>query len=111
MKDKIKDLLFEISYLIPVFILHIMVGSKFAESDFEKVSLIFLMIPLSLCVGVSLVNVVRKIMDFKSYLQTRKIARVTGLDLCSKCKGEGWLDWIEQIKGKEVRSNNDQIFP
>lgn len=109
MKQRLRKLIFEVSYIIPVFVLNAMLWSKFAESDFEKLTLLLFSIPLSWCVGISVVSFIKQIIEFKSYLKTRKYRRVTGIDICPKCNGIGWLDWVEQIKGKnEVRSGNGE---
>jgi hypothetical protein len=112
MKQRLQKLLFEISYVIPVIMLNIMTWTKFAKTDSEVMYLLLLGLPLSICLGISIANLVRSIIDFKIFLKKRKEGRITGLDICPKCKGEGWIDWVEQITGKkEVRSSNDQIFP
>lgn len=107
MKQRLKKIMFEVSYIIPIFVLHAMIWTKFAESDFEKIALLAFIFPLSCSVGTSIVSLTKQIIDFKDYLKTREHRRVTGIDICPKCNGVGWLDWVEQIKGKnEVKSGN-----
>jgi hypothetical protein len=107
MKTRIKKLVFEGSYIIPVIILNIMIWIEIFN-DNRRVILLLLSIPLSFCVGISAVNFIKEIVDFKLYLKTRDQQRVTGLDICPKCKGSGWLDWVEQITGKRGVVSKDE---
>jgi hypothetical protein len=109
MKSRIKDLIFEGLYLLPVIILNILIWTEIEEESNRKILLFLLSIPLSCCIGISAVNFIRKVIDFKRYFQTRDERRLTGLDVCPKCKGVGWVDWVEQITGKkEGRIRNEQ---
>lgn len=106
MKQRIKNLIFDISYLVPLVIIQIMSLTKlFGEGFFPL--LFILNIPLSFCFGISLANVLKNIMELKRFLKIRKKARLMGLDVCPKCLGVGWLDWVEQITGKKEGNITD----
>ena len=109
MRTRIKKLIFEVTYLIPVFILNYMILTEMFSSDKEKLSSAVMTIMLSACIGVSMTNLIKEIQEFILYLRTRKDRRTTALDICPKCKGVGWVDWVEQITGKkEGRIRNEQ---
>lgn len=108
MKTRIKNIIVEGSYLLPVIILDIMLIMKIPESDNERALFVILSIPICFCVGISSVRFIKEISEFRYYLKMRKEYRLTGLDICPKCRGVGWIDWIEKITGKkEVTSRNE----
>ena len=60
----------------------------------------FITILVSICIAVMVADLINNIGEFRYFLKQRKEARIVGLTICPKCKGIGWLDWVEQIVGR-----------
>ncbi len=98
MRSRIKTMLFKIFKIILIFLMYIVSLTKTLVTEFEFY--VFITILVSICIAVMVADLINNIGEFRYFLKQRKEARIVGLTICPKCKGIGWLDWVEQIVGR-----------
>jgi len=91
-------MLFKIFKIILIFLMYIVSLTKTLVTEFEFY--VFITILVSICIAVMVADLINNIGEFRYFLKQRKEARIVGLTICPKCKGIGWLDWVEQIVGR-----------